>query len=554
LAVLLLGSVSAGCAESVVVGAAPSGDGGAAGAESVTNPDPEPTACESAGPLRAPIRRLSRYEYNNTVRDLLQDATAPANDFPSEESGNGFGNDADSQSVSLSLADSYVSAAAALSASATSKANISRLSPCVEEVTEDTELDCAKEIAAAISNRAYRRAPESEEVDELVDLFSTLRADWDFGSSVAGMLEVVLQSPNFLYRPEFGRPVAARDDVLRPTPDEMATRLSYLFWGSMPDDALRAAADSGDLDRPADVLAEATRMLADYRTRDTIRFFFDNLLPIASLASLERDRSIYPAYSAKLGSLMRLETQTFLEYQIFYGPGTWPSVFTADYTFVNEELAQFYGMAEVQGEEFQLAKLDTTRRSGLLTQAGMLAGTIHSNRTNPVVRGSFIVQKLLCNPIPLPPPEIFAMVKEPEVSAAATARERFSQHSEEQPCLGCHTNMDPVGFALENFDPIGQWRDEEGGETIDASGDAPLLGAFDGPVSLGEAVARSEPAQRCFAANWINFGYGRIVRDDEACSVDSVQKEFKASGYNVQQLLLALTQSDSFLYLPAVPE
>jgi hypothetical protein len=249
---------------------------------------------------------------------------------------------------------------------------------------------------------------------------------------------------------------------------------------------------------------------------------------------------------------MRLETQTFLEYQIFYGPGTWPSVFTADYTFVNEELAQFYGLAGVQGEDFQLVKVDPTKRAGLLTQAGMVAGTIHSNRTNPVVRGSFVVQKLLCNIIPLPPPAIFAMVKEPEVTAAPTARERFQQHSEDPVCAGCHSNMDPVGFALENFDAIGQWRDEEGGETIDARGNSPLLGEFQGPVGLGEAVARSELAQRCFATNWINFGYGRVVSDDEVCSVQSVQDDFKASGYNVQELLLALTQSDSFLYLPAV--
>jgi hypothetical protein len=558
---LLLPLLIAGCGDGDVPpreldrepgGAGAPGMAGAPGAAGAGAHEPE--ACESSGPPRAPLRRLSRYEYNNTVRDLLGDSSAPAKDFPSEESGNGFGNDADSQSVSLSLAESYVAAASSLATTASTSERLAELFPCTATATGDEELDCAREVAETLTNRAYRREPTSEEVDELVTLFEGLRPSWDFRSSVAGMLEVVLQSPDFLYRPELGRPVKGRDDVLRPTANEMATRLSYLFWGSMPDEALREAADTGTLDTPAGIREQAKRLLADYRTRDTVRFFFDNLLPIASLSSLERDRDTYPAFSAKLGSLMRLETQTFLEYHIFYGPGTWPSVFTADYTFMNEPLARFYGLNGVQGDDFQFVGTDPERRRGLLTQAGMVAGTIHSNRTNPVVRGSFVIQKLLCHTIPLPSPEIFAMVKEPDVDAAATARERFTQHSEDAACFGCHINMDPVGFALENFDAIGQWRDEESGEKIDARGQSPLLGEFDGPVGLGKAMARSELVQRCFATNWLNFGYGRVVGDDEACSAESVQQDFKASGYDIQELLLALTQSEAFLYLPAVKE
>src|SRR5262249_41118947 len=151
----------------------------------------------------------------------------------------------------------------------------------------------------------------------------------------------------------------------------------------------------------------------------------------------------------------------FLEYEIFEGPGSWPSALTAPYTFVNGPLAQFYGIPGVQGDAFRKVPLDTTKRLGLLTQAGVLAGTIHSNTTNPVVRGSFIVQRMMCNKIPLPTGDIAAKVKPPDPNSGKTARERFTKHSDDPVCSGCHQYMDPVGLALENYDPVGLWRDTE---------------------------------------------------------------------------------------------
>jgi hypothetical protein len=502
------------------------------------------------------MRRLTRFEYNNTVRDLLQDKSLPANTFPSEESGNGFGNDADAQAVVAALAEQYVSVSEKVALAATATDRIASLAPCAKQVTDAaSETSCARTIAETFTPKAWRRALVAGEADSLVTLFQTVRTTSDFSKSVASMLEAILESPEFLYKPEFGMDAPGRPGVKQPTGDEMATRLSYLFWGSVPDDALRAAAAAGELSTPAGVRTQAQRLLADPKAREVVRFFFDSLLPIQSLASLERDAAAYPMFSAKIGSLMRTETQTFLENEIFTGPGKWPGVFTAPYTYVNQELAAYYGLTGVTGDAFQKVMLPPqSHRAGLLTHAGILAGPVHSNHENPVVRGSFIVQKLMCRPIPLPTGEIAAKVTPPDPKSAATARQRYTVHSSDPVCRGCHQNMDPLGYALENFNVVGLWRDQENGVTIDASGTAPVLGTFNGAIELGQRLAESEDAQQCFATHWLNFGYGRTLKDAEACGVESVRTKFKESGYNVQEMLLALTQSEAFLTLPAVRE
>ncbi|HEX2871172.1 MAG TPA: DUF1592 domain-containing protein [Polyangiaceae bacterium] len=514
-----------------------------------------PAACKAAT-MRAPMRRLTRFEYNNVARDLLADASYPANALPSEELGNGFGNDADAQEVVAALVEQYVNVAETIAATATAPGKIGALAPCATQVTDAaSETACARTIAETFTPKAWRRVLVAGEADGLVTLFTTVRAANDFPTSVAAMLEAIFQSPEFLYKPEFGVGVAGRTDVKQPTGDEMASRLSFLFWGSAPDDALRAAAASGQLSNPDGVRTQAQRLLADPKAREVVRFFFNKLLPIESLAALERDAALFPKFSSKIGSLLKQETQTFLENEIFDGPGTWPGMFTAKYTYVNQELAAFYGLTGVTGDAFQKVALDpSTHRGGLLTQAGVMAGPIHSNNANPVVRGSFVVQKLMCQVIPKPTGDIAAMVTPPDPNSAATARQRYTTHSSNPVCRGCHVNMDPLGFALENFDPIGQWRDTENNVTIDASGEVAMLGKFNGPLELQAALASSEQVQNCFASHWMNFGYGRTLSDAESCGVESVRTQFKAKNYNVQELLLALTQSEAFLTLPAVPE
>jgi hypothetical protein len=528
-----------------------------------TAADPEPPvrpAAKTCGggaiePGRAPIRRLTRFEYNNTVRDLFGDTTLPANSLPPEELGNGFGNDADILSVSGLLAEQYGSVAEGVAARATATPGaLARLGSCASTLTAETEGACARTIIESLAPRALRRPLAPSELDELFALEQAVRAtpDATFATAISGVIEALLQAPDFLYRVELGVPDRVRPELTRPSGDEMAARLSYFFWGTLPDDILRDAARTGELLSADGVLAQAARMLDDPRSRPVIRFFFDNLLPISGLTDLQRDPALFPAFSSELGAAMREETQRFLEYEIFEGGGTWPSILTAPYTFVNGLLADFYGMAGVTGSEFVQAPLDTSQRLGLLTQAAVMTGTVTTNRSNPVLRGSFVLNRLLCSKLALPTdPEVLAMVQVPDDTTGATARERFSKHSSQTVCRSCHQYLDPVGFALENFDPIGQYRTEENGVTIDASGtmpgtEEPIANAVD----LARWLAESAASQSCFALHWLEFAQGRTMGRDDACTREAVDTAFEQSGYDVKELLLALTQTDAFLYYP----
>jgi len=254
-------------------------------------------------------------------------------------------------------------------------------------------------------------------------------------------------------------------------------------------------------------------------------------------------------------SLIHEETQHFLEYTIFEDPkDTWTDALTTPYTFVNQQLAGFYGIPGVTGTTFVKTATDPAKRIGIITQGGVMAGTTHSNTTNPVTRGSFIVQKLMCNKIPLPSGDILAMVKPPDPYSAPTARERFTKHKTQAVCATCHSQMDPVGFTLENYDPVGLWRTQENMVTIDATGELPSTGEkVQNGVELVQKLAATPDAQFCFATHWFEYGYGKTAGTADACAQAALQVAFQKSGYNVKQLLLALTQTDEFLYYPGSP-
>ena len=510
--------------------------------------------CQSPVPTRAPIRRLARFEYDNTVADLKLDTTNQAVHLAAELDGNGFGNDADNQPVSDGTAAAYKQVAENIAAAITAPDTLTKFLPCAANIAASGEVACVRGLVEDLLPKAYRRPLDAGEADEVVALFQSSRVASTFAKSVASVIEFTLQSPDFLYRPELGMPVAGRADLLRPTGTEMATRLSYFLWGTQPDDSLRAAAAAHALDTTDGVRNQATLMLANPKARKLVTFFFDNLLPISNLAQLERTGVV--AFSSKIGAAMRRETETFLEHVIFDGEGTWPAALTADYTYVNEDLAKFYGIAGVTGSEFRKVSVDLNRRRGLLTQAGMVAGPLASDKGNPVTRGGFIVKKLLCQTIPLPTGDVALLAKTPADDSTKTTRQRFAAHSTNAVCRACHSNMDPVGFAFENYDTIGQWRDTDQNQPVDASGDAPLLGKFSGPTEFAQRMSESPVAQACLASHWVNYAYGRKLPSagSDACSVLSVQTKFKDSGYNVQKLLLSVAESDAFNYLPAVRE
>ncbi|HYJ11402.1 MAG TPA: DUF1592 domain-containing protein, partial [Polyangiaceae bacterium] len=371
---------------------------------------------------------------------------------------------------------------------------------------------------------------------------------------VAGLkavIEMALQSPQFLYRVELGVPVAGLA-VARPSSSEMATRLSYLLWGSQPDPRLLDVAAADGLTTAEQVKAQAELMLQDDKARNVVRYFTNTLYGIAGLAGLERNAEMFPTFTPALGPLFREETELFIADVVWKGAGDFATLFNAPYTFVNGPLAAFYGLPNVTGDAFQRVERDATRRLGLLTHASVLAATTPGSRNNPVVRGKFIFEELFCGHVPSPP--VGLNVTEPPADPTRTTRERFTVHRDMDACRGCHTMLDPIGFGLENFDGVGLWRDVENGKPVDATGEIPedvdVKGPFNGPVELAKKIASSEDARNCFASKYLSFAYGRVAGEQDACSRQQLETAFRESGGNVKALLLAATQTDAFLYLP----
>ena len=489
-----------------------------------------------------------------------------------------FGNDADQQSPSALLIEKYQSVAESVAARATASTTaLAKLHSCASSVTTSSEASCARMIATSLAPRAYRRTVATSEIDDLVTLYSNVRAlstTMTFASGVAAMVEAMLQSPDFLYRVELGSTVAGNSAVKRVAGREMATRLSYLFWQTMPDTALFQAADAGTLDSNDGIRQQAQKLLDDSKSHPTVAFFFDNLLPIPDLSGLTRDATTFPKWSSSIGVAMRSEVQRVLEYEIFenttqvaapYAPGSWPALLTAPYTFVNQSLFSYYGSstfaagASVTGTTLTKVGLNTSQRLGLLTLGGMAAGSTISSNTNPVLRGSFIVNKLMCRNIELP---VGFTPMAPDPYSGKTARERYSKHSSAAICAQCHQYLDPLGFPFENYDAVGQyraserWTDPATNTTydtpIDASGAVPgVAGTAKNAVELAQLLATSSEAESCFASHWMRFAYGRSLTDADGCNQQTIGNAFKDAGYNVKSLLLAITQSDGFLYRPA---
>jgi hypothetical protein len=337
--------------------------------------------------------------------------------------------------------------------------------------------------------------------------------------------------------------------VVKLTPYEMASRLSYLFLGSMPDTELFERAAHGELQTAESVREQAVRLLSEAPARRTVRHFHTTLFGLSGLDFLSRNSDVYPTFTPDLGPLLRRETETFLDHVIWEDDARFSTLMTGDYTFLNARLAQFYGVTGPSGEAFERVRLDPTQRAGFLTQAGPMAALTPGASTNPVIRGVYVRSRLFCDPPPDPPADL--MVEEPAANTAPTARERFEKHRTEATCNVCHGLIDPLGLPFESYDGLGQWRDSENGEALDASGDlvgTDVAGPVSGPVELVGRIAQSQDAQRCYANQWMSYAYGRGFSDQDACTRESVEAEFLRADGNVHELLLALTQTDAFLY------
>lgn len=532
------------------IGAVPRpGSPGAVPAQPGAMPKGADPACKQNLPVPgpAPLRRLTRVEYNNTVRDLLGDTSQPANAFEAEPTKHGFTNDADSLWVTEGLAEQLVTAAEAIAGRAA--ANLARLLPCAPAQTgEDV---CARRFVETFGRRTFRRPLDVAENARYVGLYTRGRQGADFATGIRWVIQAMLIAPSFLYRVEGGMPGPSAA-VLKLTPWELASRLSYLAWGSMPDEALMTAAAAGQLETPAQLEAQARRLLASPKARAVVARFHGEWLELDLIDQLDKDTRVYRTFAPALRKPMRQETEKFLDYTVWDGPGDLGTMLTGRFTFLSKDLAPLYDAGAPTQATFERVDLDPGRRAGFLTHAGILAAHSKADQSSPVGRGKFVREALFCTELQPPPPNVDGQL--PEVSSNATTRERFSQHSSVPSCAGCHGLIDPVGFAFENYDGVGKWRDVESGKRIDASGSlagTDIDGAFVGAVALAEKMAGSADVRRCFVKQWFRFAHGRVETSEDACTLTMLEQRLMAKGNNVRELLVALTQTDAFTFKPA---
>ncbi|MGE0791273.1 MAG: DUF1592 domain-containing protein [Sandaracinaceae bacterium] len=510
---------------------------------------PPPPVCDRAAPPdpgRAPLRRLTVEEYDNTIADLLGVTTAPASRLIDPERGVAA---ADSRHLTPLLAEQYMNAAEEVSGTLiASDAALEATTGCGEDAHDAA---CVRAWIERLLPRAFRRPVEADEVERLAMLFEAVEADDGFGPAVGVVVQAILQSPSFLYRVEVVDP--SREPVVRLDGYAIANRLSYFLTSSMPDEALFAAAEAGELDTSAGVEEHARRLLERPESEATVQRFFAGYLEIDTLGDVEKDPAAYPEFTPTIASLMRTEVEAFIHEVVVEGSGSWRELLTADYSMMNRELADYYGVDGPSGEEFERVPLDARHHAGLLTQGGLMATRARAYETSPIHRGMFVRGTLLCGHVPDVPEGLDITPIPPDPSL--TTRERLAQHREDPYCRSCHEQIDPLGFAFEHFDGAGRFRAEENDLPIDASGE--LLstdrdGHFDGAPSLAARIVDSEQAQACFTERWFVTAIGRAESRNDACSLDNVRERFVESGYDVRELIVAFTLSDAFLYRAAV--
>jgi hypothetical protein len=493
----------------------------------------------------APVRRLTNIEYNNTVGDLLGDTSGPARDFAADVAQDGFTNNALGQSVSPVLTEQYLAAAEALSRAAT--ANLSGLLGC--DPAAAGESACVGEFIRSFGKRAWRRPLSPAEEGRLTSIFSIARAEFPLDVSVQLVLQVILQSPQFLYLLEIPSATLAATpgSVVALDNWQVASRLSYFLLGSMPDPQLLAAAEAGELSTPEQVAAQARRLLGLPRARERIGLFFTEWLYLRNIEREQKDPKLFPKYSLELGSLLQQQVQLFGTSIILDQAGSAADLLTAPYTYMTPELAPIYGVAPPPEPGFTRVDLDPTRRAGLLTHVGILASLAKANQTDPVHRGKFVRERLLCETVSPPPPN--ANITPPEISPDATTRERFNQHRANPACAGCHALMDDIGLGFEHYDAIGEWRDTENGEAIDATGTiagSDVEGDFDGAIELAHKLAQSQQARECFAQTWFRFAHGRSVTEADMGQIARLTETFNDSSSPILELLVQVTQTRAF--------
>jgi hypothetical protein len=421
-----------------------------------------------------------------------------------------------------------------------------RVFVCVPESTDDEER-CAKRILESLARRLYRRPVTEPDMAVLMKVYAIGRSARTFEAGIQTALELLLVSPEFLLRVTNPPQNAAPGTVYRVDDVELASRLSFFLWSSNPDDELLDLATSRRLRDSKTLGQQVTRMLADPKAKALVDNFFAQWLSLRDLQNIAPDPALYPDFDDNLRAAFKRETELFLESQLREDRSV-TELLTADYTYVNERLARFYGIRGVLGPRLRRVSLQNPNRVGLLGHGSILAVTSYSTRTSPVVRGKWLLTNVVGSPPPPPPADVPALAENGEGGAPSTSvRQRLEQHRSKAVCASCHARMDPLGFALENFNAIGRWRTTENGAPIDATGAFPDGRAFDGPAEFRNAlVAQKEEFVRTVATKLLTYALGRGLEYYDMPAVRSIVHESARDDYRWSRVILAIVRSTPF--------
>ncbi len=557
----------------------------------------------------SPLVALTPSEYNHTVRDLLgqpadgDDWPSPSSVgstasvawpwvFPDEAGINGFDGLAAGQVPSPVLVERLQAAAVHFAAYALTSPAFLTCNDWAQRSRAE-QRSCGWDSVSRLAQRAWRRPMTEAEESRLLAFWDAVWADGSAADAVALTVTGILQSPSFLYRMEEGRLDDQQGDAIPLTDWEVASRLSYFLWDSMPDDALFAAAAAGELSTPSQVQAQARSMLEDSKARAAVVRFHEQWLGTTEIHSASPARSAYgPLYFGiaatpeldttgdflwpytllRVRKSMQLEAQLFIERTLFDGAGTFEALMTDNHGYMSEDTEPLYGSntrrlggptvtwSGVETSGFDLDNVFTVtlvptefaeeERAGVLTQPAVLAVYAHPVHPSPILRGKFIVERMACQSAGQPPPSAEGAAPPDVLEAESTNRARTEAATSPAECAGCHASLNPPGFALENFDSMGGWRDTDNGEPVDASGTVTLWGGetldFSGPAQLARQLAQSTQVQDCYVRHWASVATGTALGAADP-ALPALQSAFRDND-SVQDLLVAITGSDLFRY------
>lgn len=524
-------------------------------------------ACNGSSPAvgSTPVRRISRVEYNNMVRDLGLDPgnTQPGNQFVSEQkidtgkAGN-FNTNAYATVSGTLMNQQYLEAAEALASAVAANTN-NQLTNLVGCNTQNAA--CAQQFITNFAGKAFRGQLDDAETTNLNSLFTTVSSKFDFATGIQAVIEAVLTSPRFLFVLEFGQP-NANGSAVPLAPMELATRLSLYLWRSLPDQTLIDAAKNGHLATPSDVATQATRMLADNKAKGGLQDFADQWLDIENMNAVTKDTQ-FKKWSASVAADLHTETLTTFA-QAVLGNTDFKTLLTSPSSHINGNLATFYGVSG--NPSFDTAtnvNSAANPRFGILTQGSVLAAHAHTSLPSPTKRGRLIRQQILCEEVPDPPAAIGGMpIPPPPASlSSGTTRDAYSNHVSKGPaeCNSCHQFMDWLGFGFDQYDATGAFQPMENNQTVDSSGKFipdgtgdTLTGTFTGTSDMITQLSGSEQVMQCFALQEIRYALLRAETKDDACSAQQIYQTFKSGGYNLQKLIVAVVSSDAFMYRTAI--